>query len=75
MGRPAIEHCKRCGRHTETCGPLSARKLCLDCGAGRMVAWNDSLHEHRGPDFAYYRHRMLLAFGVETPNPREQVET
>lgn len=53
--------CKRCRRHTDTAGPLSARKLCADCGEAAVWGVAIQLAERCGPAFDHWRRRTILA--------------
>ena len=74
MARPRRIECRRCGRHVDECGPLSARGRCAECGRRALEANLDQLHFHSGPRFEFWRHRLLAAFGVQTPNPFDELE-
>lgn len=55
--------CKRCERHVDECGPLSARYLCADCGEGALLNNRRHLREHEGHWFQHWRRRVVAAVG------------
>lgn len=54
MARAKTVHCKHCERHVDECGPLSARKVCEDCGIGRTTQAVNELIARRGPMYDRY---------------------
>lgn len=56
--------CKRCGRHRDECGPLSARYRCADCGDGEMLRNADELRAHTGPRFLRWRRGVAAGVGA-----------
>lgn len=58
MGRPRRVHCRLCGKHVDTCGPLSARGNCSPCGVARLIAQNRQMKAKSGPIYEEWCRRM-----------------
>ncbi len=64
MPRADYKTCKACGRHANEVGPLSWTRLCAECGAARLHANIDGIHEHDGPAFLRWRRSIAASVGA-----------
>ncbi len=62
MPRPKRVRCRGCDRHIDECGPLSARKLCEDCGVAGIEQAVEQMFTGRGA--IYERWAANTAAGV-----------
>lgn len=56
--------CKRCERHVDECGPLSARYLCQECGEGALIGNRRHLIAHTGEFFHRWRRGVAASVGA-----------
>lgn len=56
--------CKRCGRHRDEAGHISARGLCADCGIGAMERNAVELATMRGESVARWRRGVAASVGA-----------
>lgn len=61
MPHPKTVHCKLCHRHTDECGPLSARKKCASCAESAVIENNTAMAEKSGPEYDRWRAAMARA--------------
>lgn len=67
VARPRVVNCTVCSRHIAECGPLSARKRCIDCGVGEGIKQNQEMAHHSGEYFLDWRRRMARSVGAVLP--------
>ncbi len=71
-GRPRRVTCRKCERHVDECGSLSARGLCLDCGIGETVRNAYGLHNMERPYLDRWRRGVIEAAGGILPDDLER---
>lgn len=67
MGRPKTVNCKKCGGHIDQVGPLSARKLCENCGIGEMERNAYGLANYETEALTRWRRGMARSIGAILP--------
>jgi hypothetical protein len=70
MGRPRIEHCKKCGHPSREVGELSLAKKCPSCGETAQIQNRRELIAHNGQYFEHWRQRIAASVGATLDGPR-----